>query len=160
MHLLAAQPGGVSDGSEAVDLGQTPGDVVVISAADTELSLLAAARAEHPADGFPSLRLANLMHLGHNMSVDMYVDAVVAEAKLVVLRLLGGRGYWPYGCEEVARVCRERNIPSPSCPATTSPTPSSRRSRRSTPRPSTGSGSTWSTAAPRTRWISSTTPPA
>lgn len=34
MHLLAAQPGMVTDGSEAVDLGQQPGDVVILSAAD------------------------------------------------------------------------------------------------------------------------------
>jgi cobaltochelatase CobN len=35
MHLLAAQPGTISDGTEAVDLGQTAGDIVVLSAADT-----------------------------------------------------------------------------------------------------------------------------
>ena len=45
MHLLAATPGAVDDGSEAVDLGQTPGDIVVLSAADTEIASLAAAQA-------------------------------------------------------------------------------------------------------------------
>ena len=44
MHLLKAQPGVVAGGSEAVDLGQTPGDIVVLSAADTELASPAAAR--------------------------------------------------------------------------------------------------------------------
>ncbi|MHC8507786.1 MAG: hypothetical protein ACYYKD_00045 [Rhodospirillales bacterium] len=44
MHLLAAQPGAVSDGSEAVDLGQSPGDIIFISAADSELALIARAR--------------------------------------------------------------------------------------------------------------------
>ena len=111
MHLLAAQPGGVSDGSEAVDLGQTPGDIVVISAADTELTLLAQARSKRPADGFPSVRLANMMHLAHNMSVDLYVEDIIAHAKLVVLRILGGRGYWPYGCDEIAALCVKRGIP-------------------------------------------------
>ena len=38
MHLLKAQPGVVADGSEAVDLGQTPGDIVVLSAAGTEFA--------------------------------------------------------------------------------------------------------------------------
>ena len=102
MHLLAAQPGAIADGAEAVDLGQTPGDIVVLSAADTELAMLADARAGFGGD-FPTLRLANLMQLGHNMSVDLYVEAVVAKAKLVVVRLLGGRGYWPYGVDEIAR---------------------------------------------------------
>ena len=41
MHLLLAQPGEVTDGSEAVDLGQTPAELIVISAADTELAALA-----------------------------------------------------------------------------------------------------------------------
>ncbi len=111
MHLLAAQPGTIVDGSQAVDLGQSPGDIVVLSAADTELACLAAARARITAPHFPSLRLANLLQLGHNFSVDLYVEAVVAQARLVVVRLLGGRAYWPYGVEQVAATCRDRNIP-------------------------------------------------
>ena len=110
MHLLQAQPGAIADGAEPVDLGQSPGDIVVLSAADTELANLAAAKARLP-DSAPSLRLANLMHLSHNFSVDLYLDSVVAEAKLVVVRLLGGRGYWPYGVEQLVGLCRERAIP-------------------------------------------------
>lgn len=113
MHLLAAQPGSVQDGSEAVDLGQDPGDIVFITAADTEISAVALARralvATHP--DLPTLRIANQMHLAHNMSVDLYVDEVVRSAKLVVVRALGGRGYWPYGVDEVAQACREKSIP-------------------------------------------------
>ncbi len=113
MHLLAAQPGGISDGTEAVDLGQTPGDIVVLSAADTELALLADARAGLTKNNpvAPSLRLANILHLAHNMSVDLYVDNVVRHARLVVLRLLGGRGYWPYGVEQIADACGKSGIP-------------------------------------------------
>ncbi|MEE8272222.1 MAG: hypothetical protein V3R98_10900, partial [Alphaproteobacteria bacterium] len=110
MHLLAAQPGGVSDGSEPIDLGQSPGDIVVLSAADSELANLARARAWMDAD-FPSVRLANLMNLGHNLSVDLYVDGVIAAARLVVVRLLGGVGYWPYGVEQVVEACRRQDIP-------------------------------------------------
>ena len=104
MHLLKAQPGVVADGSEAVDLGQTPGDVVVLSAADTELASLAAARAAL-GETFPSVRLANLMQLSHNASVDLYCEAVIAEARVVVVRLLGGKSYWPYGVEQIAETC-------------------------------------------------------
>ena len=45
MHLLAATPGQIDDGQEPVDLQQNPADVVVISAADTELAALSAANA-------------------------------------------------------------------------------------------------------------------
>jgi cobaltochelatase CobN len=113
MHLLAAQAGVIADGREAVDLGQTPGDVVVLSAADTEIACLAEAarRLRDSADeAMPSVRLANLSRLAHNLSVDLYVENVIATAKLVIVRLLGGQGYWPYGVEEIARICRERGI--------------------------------------------------
>jgi cobaltochelatase CobN len=110
VHLLAATPGGVSDGSEAIDLGQNPGDVVVLSAADSELTSFSEAYAKIGED-VPSLRLANLLNLGHNMSVDLYVESVIVGAKLVIVRLLGGRGYWPYGVEQIAAECFRKKIP-------------------------------------------------
>ncbi|WP_419901239.1 cobaltochelatase subunit CobN [Kiloniella sp.] len=110
MHLLQAQPGAIADGSEAIDLGQTPGDVVIVSAADTELASLVQAR-QVIGDKYPSLRLANLMQLSHNMSVDLYIDDIISEAKIVVARILGGAGYWPYGVEQLRAVCKQKNIP-------------------------------------------------
>ncbi|MCC7045138.1 MAG: cobaltochelatase subunit CobN [Alphaproteobacteria bacterium] len=105
MHLLAAKPGAVGDDDQAQDLGQTPGDIVVLSAADSEIACLSAARARQ-GDAGPSLRLANLLRLKHNLSVDLYLEQVAARARLVVVRLLGGRRYWPYGVAEL--VARSR----------------------------------------------------
>ncbi len=122
MHLLAAQPGGIADGSEPVDLGQTPGDIVVLSAADTELANLAAARGGL-GDAFPVLRLANLMNLSHNLSVDLYVDSVISHARLVVVRLLGGVGYWSYGVEQVTEACRRNGVPLALLPGDDNPDP-------------------------------------
>jgi cobaltochelatase CobN len=111
MHLLATRPGSVSDGTGAVDLGQSPGEIVVLSAADSELACLAAARARVEGENaFPSLRLGNLLRLGHPMSVDLYVENTLARARLIVVRLLGGRSYWPYGVEQIAATGRERGI--------------------------------------------------
>ncbi len=112
MHLLAAQPGTIADGSSAVDLGQSPGEIVILSAADSEIACLAAAqrRLVENAGDWPSLRLANLMRLGHNYSVDLYVERVAAQAKFVIARVLGGRGYWPYGIDRLAALARERGI--------------------------------------------------
>ncbi|PZQ65403.1 MAG: cobaltochelatase subunit CobN [Phenylobacterium zucineum] len=106
MHLLAVQPGAPADGDEAVDLRQTPGDIVVLSVNDTDLSALAAAAGRRRADA-PELRLANLLALRHPLSVDLYVEGVVRHARLVVVRLLGGRSYWPYGLDEIAAAARE-----------------------------------------------------
>ena len=122
MHLLAATPGAIADGAEAVDLGQSPGDIVVLSAADTELATLTRVRGERGESG-PSLRLANLMQLSHDLSVDLYVDAVVTAARLVVVRLLGGVGYWPYGVEQLVETCRRRGIPLALLPGDDNPDP-------------------------------------
>ncbi|MGF1592842.1 MAG: cobaltochelatase subunit CobN [Kiloniellaceae bacterium] len=122
MHLLQATPGTVSDGSEAVDLGQDAGDIVFLSAADTELAALSAAQAAL-GEGAPSLRLANLMQLGHNLSVDLYVERVIAGARLVVVRLLGGESYWPYGVEQIHAACREKGIKLAMLPGDEQPDP-------------------------------------
>ena len=122
MHLLATAPGIVSDGREAVDLEQTPGDIVVLSAADTELATLSAARARMD-PGAPSLRLANLLQLAHPMSVDLYADKIIRHARLVVVRMLGGKGYWPYGIETFAATCSRYRIPFAALPGDDQPDP-------------------------------------
>jgi len=98
MHLLAAQAGALQQDGEAIDLGQTPADIVFASAADSELMMLAAAADRAAAT---DLRLANLLRLSHNLSVDMWLDQTVRDARLVVIRLLGGPAYWPYGIDEL-----------------------------------------------------------
>ena len=98
MHLLVAQKGSLSDGDEAVDLGQTPGDILFLSAADTELASIAAAR---QGTGRMSWRLASLSDLKHPMSVDTFVAKMAPRAKLVIVRALGGASYFSYALESL-----------------------------------------------------------
>ena len=109
MHLLAAQPGALTDSDEAVDLAQTPGDLVFLSAADTDLALVTAAQEAALLDDpkAPSLRAANIMQLAHPMSVDLYVERIIRSAKVVIVRLLGGKAYWSYGVEQLVAACQE-----------------------------------------------------
>jgi cobaltochelatase CobN len=109
MHLLSATPGTISNGDEAIDLDQPPGDIVILTVADSELACFAKAAAQL-APGAPSVRLANLLQLKHPYSIDLYVEKVVAHAKFVCVVLLGGKSYWPYGIDEIASVARERGI--------------------------------------------------
>ena len=57
------------------------------------------------------------------MSVDLYVEQVVGRARLVVLRLLGGRSYWPYGLEQAVAACRAGGIPHAVLPGDDQPDP-------------------------------------
>ena len=109
MHLLQTTSASLDDIVEPVDLGQTPGDIVVLSFADSDLAGLAAAYAAE-ADRLPSLRLAHLRDLRHPMSIDLWIDTVARHAKVIVVRLLGGLDWWRYGVETLAAAARERNI--------------------------------------------------
>lgn len=124
MHLLQTQVFTGNSNEEAVDTGQAPGDILFLSAADSELALLAAAHERlrrERSDAMPSLRLVNLMRLGHNLSVDLYVENVAAHARLIIVRLLGGLSYWPYGVERLVEICRANNIPLALLPGDDAP---------------------------------------
>ena len=121
MHLLAATPGSVDEGQEPVDLGQSPADVVFISAADTELAALSTARSEMTSP--PELRLASMMHLQHPMSVDLHIDACASKAKLVVARVLGGASYWKYGFEQYAARLADAGVAFAALPGDDKPDP-------------------------------------
>ncbi|WP_196259366.1 cobaltochelatase subunit CobN [Pelagibacterium limicola] len=120
MHLLAAQAGALQQEGEAIDLAQTPGTYVFASSADSELSMLAAAAHRAGEDG---LRLANLMRLSNNFSVDLWCENTLAYAKLIVVRLIGGAAYWPYGCDEIELVARQKDIRLAFLPGDASPDP-------------------------------------
>ena len=109
MHLLSATPGTIGSGDEAIDLAQSPGDIVVLTVADTDLACFARAAAGLGA-GAPRIRLANLLRLKHPYSVDLYVETVIAHAKFVCVMLLGGKSYWPYGIDEIASIARSKGI--------------------------------------------------
>jgi cobaltochelatase CobN len=109
LHVLATRPGGYAAGDGVVDLGQTPGEIVILSAADTDLALLAGACDSAPADA-PSLRLASLLSLRSNASIDLYFDAVLQHARLVVVALTGGVSYWPYGVERLVERARDDGL--------------------------------------------------
>src|SRR6516164_7071242 len=106
MHLLATTVTTLDEIVEPVDLGQTPGDIVVLSFADSDLAGLAAAWALER-DALPSVRLASLRDLRHPMSVDIWIDRVGVHAKVILVRLLGGLDWWRYGIERLSALARE-----------------------------------------------------
>ena len=109
MHLLSARPGGhvEDDGLGVVRVEQTPGDIVILSAADTTLSLLADVASGLDAS-FPSIRLANLMWLRQPASVDLYMDDVLQHARVVIIDHIGAPGDSAYLVEQAVAKAQER----------------------------------------------------
>ncbi|MFN4103264.1 MAG: cobaltochelatase subunit CobN [Tepidimonas sp.] len=106
MHLLATRAGGFIDDTSGavVRLAQTPAPVVVLSAADTTLSLLASVLPK----GYPEVRLANLMALRQPATVDLYVEDVLQHARAVIIDHLGAYHDWAYLVERCAALARQR----------------------------------------------------
>ncbi|HET9572970.1 MAG TPA: cobaltochelatase subunit CobN, partial [Methyloceanibacter sp.] len=109
MHLLQTSSATFDDIVEPVDLGQEPGDILVLSFADSDLAGLAAAYAADK-DVLPSLRLAHLRDLRHPMSIDLWIDKCARHSKVIVVRLLGGLDWWRYGVEALGAMAREQGI--------------------------------------------------
>src|SRR6516164_9414501 len=109
MHIPRIEVRSLDETVEAVDIGQTSADVVFLSFSDSDLNALARAYAA-VAGPKPTLRIASLAALRHPFSIDLYLERVCADAKLVVARVLGGADYWRYGVDELKALARRRNV--------------------------------------------------
>ncbi|RBP02433.1 cobaltochelatase CobN subunit [Roseiarcus fermentans] len=108
MHLLRTDIRSLDETAQAIDLDQSRAEIVALSFTDSDLAVLAKAWEGLAAGqaGAPSLRLASLADLRHPYSVDLYAEKVLAHARFVLVRLLGGLDYWRYGIEELGRIAR------------------------------------------------------
>ena len=109
MHVPRIEIRTLDETVEALDLGQTPADIVFLSFSDSDLNALARAYDAFP-EPKPSLRIASLAALRHPFSVDLYLEKVCARAKLVVVRVLGGADYWRYGVDELSALARRSGV--------------------------------------------------
>ncbi|MBX9823602.1 MAG: cobaltochelatase subunit CobN [Xanthobacteraceae bacterium] len=109
MHLLSTSSTSLDDIVEPVDLGQAPGDIAILSFADSDLAGLAAAWSRERG-ALPSVRLVQLRDLKHPMSVDLWVERVASHAKVIVVRLLGGLDWWRYGADRLSALAKQRGI--------------------------------------------------
>jgi cobaltochelatase CobN len=71
----------------------------------------------------PTLRLANMLHLAHPLSVDLHLDDCATKSRLVIARILGGAGYWKYGLTQYSARLREAGVPVAFLPGDDKPDP-------------------------------------
>ncbi|MCC5637185.1 cobaltochelatase subunit CobN [Nostoc sp. CHAB 5844] len=105
MHRINAKSVGWNQSEGLIFVEQTPAPFVFITAADTDIQTLAAAVTKLPTN-FPALRVANLLQLQQQISIDTYSEQVLELAEVIILRLLGGRAYWAYGLEVVQEIAQ------------------------------------------------------
>jgi len=116
MHIVFRESRGLEETATPRDLGQAPAELVVLSFSDSDLAAFASGW-RRGRRSLPSLRLANLADLRHPLSVDTYVERTLSQARGILVRLIGGEPYWPYGLAALHRLAKERNIALAVLPA-------------------------------------------
>lgn len=105
MHLIATIPGGWNPNDDGIFyIEQQPGDIVFLSAGDTEIHTLNEAYKEiyqTEGDTIPSLRMTNLVYLKQELTIDTYLEEVLSKAKIIVCSMLGGLSYYKYLVESL-----------------------------------------------------------
>lgn len=116
MHVVFRESRGLEETEVPTDPGQSPADLVVLSFSDSDLGAFAAGW-HRGAAGLPPLRLCNISALRHPISVDQYCDTTLSGARAVLVRLIGGEAYWPYGIASLQDMARRRGIALALLPA-------------------------------------------
>ena len=101
MHRLASVPGGGTGADGGALVEQPPAPVLLLSSADTDLLAIDQLLQAEPELLGAELRGLNLAALAHPAQIDHYLSSTVRHARLVLVRLLGGRGHWSYGLEQL-----------------------------------------------------------
>ncbi|MEB8386696.1 cobaltochelatase subunit CobN [Rhodobacteraceae bacterium KMM 6894] len=119
MHVIFRESHGLEETETPTDLGQDAADLVVLSLSDSDLGAFAEGwhRGGGPEGRLPSLRLANIAALKHPLSVDTYVENTLSGAKGILIRLIGGVPYWPYGLQHIQALARAQGIALAVLPA-------------------------------------------
>ena len=101
MHRLASCPG-LDPPEEVVLVEQPPADVLLLSSAGTDLSTLASClESDHLQFWRERIRGLDLSCIQHPAQVDHYLRTTATTARLITVRLLGSRGHWSYGLEQL-----------------------------------------------------------
>ena len=101
MHRIACLPG--DDSNEDIDLVEQPNaEVLFLSSANTDITILGSVIKYKENKYWKNrIRALPIATISHPAQIDHYLNTTGSKAKLIVVRLLGGRGHWSYGLEQL-----------------------------------------------------------
>ncbi len=102
MHRIASLPGEVGTPNNISIIEQPKAPVLFITSANTDISTISAFMKTDAGKVWrDELRAIHLSFLSHQSQIDHYLSTTACEAKIIILRLLGGKSHWPYGIEKL-----------------------------------------------------------
>ncbi|MAI58097.1 MAG: cobaltochelatase subunit CobN [Rhodobacteraceae bacterium] len=116
MHVIFRESHGLDETETPIDLCQTPADIIVLSFSDSDLGAFAAGWHLGKSE-LPTTRLANLVSLRHPLSIDTYAQRTLSSSRAILIRLIGGMSYWPYGLQQTRALAEEHGIALAVLPA-------------------------------------------
>ena len=126
MHVVFRESHGLEETETPFDLGQDSADLIVLSFSDSDLGAFTAGYERMRRvgkDAHPTVRLANIVALKHPISVDTYAERTLSAAKAILVRLIGGEAYWPYGLATLQDLARRNGTALAILPADGRPDP-------------------------------------
>ncbi len=101
MHRLSSLPG--SDPQENLCLvEQDPAPVLFLTTASSDITTLASFLESKPSSTWiDRIRALPLSAINHPAQIDHYLWSTAAKAEIIIVRLLGSRGHWSYGLEQL-----------------------------------------------------------
>mgnify|MGYP003387867369 CR=1 FL=1 len=99
MHIVTSKSHQSKNHEKTLNRSQDSADIIFLSSADTEISLLS--KSVRRVSKYPSIRLTNVLNLAEHKSIDAYISKTVSKAKIVIIRILGGKSYWNYGVDKL-----------------------------------------------------------
>ena len=109
MHVVFRESHGLDETALPFDPGQDPAEMIVLSFSDSDLGAFAAGW-QRATGRLPSLRLCNVVALRHPLSIDTYIERTASGAKAILVRLIGGVAYWPYGLASLRDLAQRKGI--------------------------------------------------
>jgi len=122
-HLRFERWPGDEEREQFPSINQDPADIILLTAADTEVLTWSAAAQRLP-PGFPSVRALNLDRLRNRRVFDLYLDDVLHDSRVLVVRVLGGLGYWREQLEQIHLLARAHGVALVCLPGDAQPDPS------------------------------------
>ncbi len=113
MHRLVSIPG--VDSSENISLVEQPeAPILLLSSAASDIATLSKTLGQKKFSNWKNLiRALCLSAIDHPAQIDHYLSTTASSSKIILIRLLGGRGHWSYGLEQLiiwANAAKDRNL--------------------------------------------------
>ncbi len=101
MHQILTIPfEGPNDEISLIEQKSAP--ILFLSSASTDISTLSGALSENRFSKYKFLfKALTLNNLLHPAQIDHYLSTTANDSKIILVRLLGGRGHWSYGLEQL-----------------------------------------------------------